>query len=141
MKKDYFWLWFTIIISNILLGVTIALISVFTDYTSKLFDSTVNIGVTLAIMFLLEIISTLTFQARILLTSKKDKLKYQWIIPAIACFSWFIASLEGLILINDSDTIIKFVIKFIPVGVATFLGVYCVNFKPKVGSIQDTLQK
>lgn len=141
MKKDYFWLWFTIIISNILLGLTIALISVFTDYTSKLFDTTVNIGVTLVIMFVLEIISTLTFQARILLTSKKDKIKYQWIIPAIACFSWFIASLEGLILINDSDTIIKFVIKFIPVGVATFLGVYCVNFKPKVGSIQAPVQK
>ena len=98
-----------------------------------------NIGVTLLIMFILEIISTLTFQARILLTAKKDKLKYQWIIPAIACFSWFIASMEGLILINDSDTIIKFIIKFVPVGVATFLGVYCVNFKPKVGRLQSKI--
>lgn len=139
MKKDYFWLYFTIIVSNIILGVVILCISLFTNYTSKLFDTTVNIGIVLLIMYILEIISTLTFQARILLTSKKDKLKYNWIIPAIACFSWLIASLEGLLLINDSDTIIKFVIKFIPVGVATFLGVYCVNFKPKVGRLQSKI--
>lgn len=139
MKKDYFWLYFTIIVANIILGIIILCISLFTNYTSKLFDTTVNIGIVLLIMYILEIISTLTFQARILLTSKKDKIKYNWIIPAIACFSWLIASLEGLLLINDSDTIIKFIIKFVPVGVATFLGVYCVNFKPKVGRLQSKI--
>ena len=139
MKKDYFWLYFTIIVANIILGIVILCISLFTNYTSKLFDTTVNIGIVLLIMYILEIISTLTFQARILLTSKKDKIKYNWIIPAIACFSWLIASLEGLLLINDSDTIIKFIIKFVPVGVATFLGVYCVNFKPKVGRLQSKI--
>lgn len=124
---------------NVALLIFILLISFLTNITGKLFDTTVNIGVILIIMYILEILSTLTFQARILLTSKKDKLKYNWIIPTIATLSWLIASLEGLILINDSDTIIKFIIKFVPVGVATFLGVYCVNFKPKVCSIQGTV--
>ena len=76
MKKDYFWLYFTIIVANIILGIIILCISLFTNYTSKLFDTTVNIGIVLLIMYILEIISTLTFQARILLTSKKDKIKY-----------------------------------------------------------------
>lgn len=135
MFKKYRPLFILTAVLNVVLLIFILLISFLTNITGRLFDTTVNIGVILIIMYILEILSTLTFQTRILLTSKKDKLKYNWIIPAIATLSWLIASLEGLILINDSDTIIKFIIKFVPVGVATFLGVYCVNFKPKVSIV------
>lgn len=81
-------------------------------------------GLVLLIMFLLEIISTITFQLRIYLTS----INRIQTAATIGAMSWLIAGVQGMILINGTligmNDLVAFSIKLLPVGIATYLGIY-----------------
>ena len=78
-------------------------------------------------MFIFELISTLTFQLRIKLTSifeKTKEPKLQFIIPIVAVFSWLVAGFQGVLFINNNENIYTFLLKIPPISFATFLGVF-----------------
>lgn len=77
----------------------------------------------LTIMFGLELLSTITFQLRLWLTSK-DKISAA---ASIGATSWMIAGLQGILLIGGSNDSIQFLIKMLPVGIATYIGIYTNN--------------
>lgn len=92
-----------------------------------LFNKQVNIGWVLLLMTILELLSTLTFQLRILFSAKFNKIKtfkLRLLVATIAGVSWLIAGVQGIVLIGDSDNLAKTLIKLLPVFIATFNGVY-----------------
>lgn len=77
----------------------------------------------LAIMFFLELLSTTTFQLRLWLTGK-DKISAA---ASVGATSWMIAGLQGILLIGGSNDSIQFLIKMLPVAIATYIGIYTNN--------------
>lgn len=77
----------------------------------------------LIVMFIFELLSTITFQTRIWLTSK-DMITAAAIVGSL---SWVIAGIQGLLLINGEiyplNDIATFFVKMPPVFVATFSGI------------------
>lgn len=113
-----------LIITNLILLIYI-LTSIFwlDNYKATLIDVKTHPVFILTIMFIFELISTFTFQARIKLT-QKSKYKLAALIGAI---SWMVAGLQGLVLINGDidgmNNITTFFIKMPPVMIATFNGI------------------
>lgn len=77
----------------------------------------------LVMMLVLELLSTTTFQLRLWLTSK-DKISQA---AGVGATSWMIAGLQGILLIGGSNDSIQFLIKMLPVGIATYTGIYMNN--------------
>lgn len=74
----------------------------------------------LSIMFLLELLSTITFQLRMWLTGK-DKITTAAMIGSI---SWLIAGTQAMLLVGGGNSPFQFLIKMLPIGVATYIGIY-----------------
>lgn len=85
------------------------------------------------IMFIFEIMSTITFQLRIWLT-QKNKISLAALIGAS---SWLIAGFQGIMLINGSidgiSDIFTFLLKIPPVFIATFNGILFNTYFKKGG--------
>lgn len=128
-----------IIFVNILLLIyiiTIGTIAVFNNWYMEIlgFKNVWLIWV-LLIMFIFELLSTITFQLRIYLTGK-NKIRTAAILGA---FSWLIAGLQGMILINGSingiHDALTFIIKAPPISVATFSGILINNIYKQKGKL------
>lgn len=125
-KKTYL----LILILNLLLLIYISIIgtiSVNNDWYGYIVGFKVDLWVLLITMFGFELLSTLSFQTRIWLTSK-DRI----IIAAfVGGFSWLIAGFQGLLLINGSinglNDLLTFLVKMPPVFVATVSGILINN--------------
>lgn len=132
-KKDILWLW--LVIPNILLLIYVIIMGCLGDkydWNLNLAGTNVSLGVVLLIMFILELLSTITFQTRIWLTSK-DKIKLAAFIGAL---SWMIAGFQGLLVISENithlDNVASFFIKMPPVLVATFVGILSTSYVNKI---------
>ncbi len=115
-----------IIIANILLAIYIAIIGIigyYRHWTSNIWSAKAEVVWILIVMFIFELLSTITFQVRIWLTSK-DKITLAAIVGSI---SWCIAGLQGLLLINGDisglNEIQTFFVKMPSVLIATFVGI------------------
>lgn len=115
-----------IVISNLILLIYIVIIGAFgyiNNWNANLLGNNTHLFVLLIIMFVFELLSTITFQIRIWLTSK-DRIIWAAIIGSI---SWMIAGFQGLLLINGSinglNDAATFFIKMPPVLIATFIGI------------------
>lgn len=115
-----------ILIANILLliyTIIIGVIGIKNGWKADLVGNKVEMIVILIVMFIFELLSTLTFQTRIWLTSK-EKIT---IAAFVGAFSWMIAGFQGLLLINGTITglsdIATFFVKMPSVFTATFVGI------------------
>ena len=92
-------------------------------HDAYLMDWKVHTTIIFLIMFFFEIISTITFQARIFFT-QRNKIK---IAALLGASSWLIAGFQGILLVNGSITGISemgtFLLKIPPVFIATFNGI------------------
>ena len=113
-----------LILTNIILLIYL-LITMFLlrHYDAYLMDWKVHPTIIFLIMFCFEIISTITFQARIFFT-QRNKIK---IAALLGASSWLIAGFQGILLVNGSITGISemgtFLLKIPPVFIATFNGI------------------
>ena len=113
-----------LILTNIILFIYL-LITMFLlrDHDAYLMDWKVHPTIIFLIMFCFEIISTITFQARIFFT-QRNKIK---IAALLGASSWLIAGFQGILLVNGSITGISemgtFMLKIPPVFIATFNGI------------------
>lgn len=113
-----------LILTNIILFIYL-LITMFLlrDHDAYLMDWKVHPTIIFLIMFCFEIISTITFQARIFFT-QRNKIK---IAALLGASSWLIAGFQGILLVNGSITGISemgtFLLKIPPVFIATFNGI------------------
>ena len=113
-----------LILTNILLFIYL-LITMFLlrHHDAYLMDWKVHPTIIFLIMFCFEIISTITFQARIFFT-QRNKIK---IATLLGASSWLIAGFQGILLVNGSITGISemgtFLLKIPPVFIATFNGI------------------
>lgn len=115
-----------ILIANILLVIYIIVIGsigIINNWKANLVGNQVEMIVILIVMFIFELLSTLTFQTRIWLTSK-EKITFAAFVGAI---SWMIAGFQGLLLINGSinglSDVATFFVKMPSVLTATFVGI------------------
>lgn len=121
--------WLILVVNIVLLIYIVVIGSVGFVYNWKcqILGGKVDLIVLLILMFIFELISTITFQLRIWLTSK-SKIRYA---ATIGAFSWLIAGLQGLFLINGSiehvNEAATFFIKMPPVFIATFTGIITNN--------------
>ena len=113
-----------LILSNIILFIYL-LITMFLlrHQDAYLMDWKVHPTIIFLIMFCFEIISTITFQARIFFT-QRNKIK---IAAMLGASSWLIAGFQGILLVNGSISGISemgtFLLKIPPVFIATFNGI------------------
>ena len=113
-----------LILTNILLFIYL-LITMFLlrRHDAYLMDWKVHPTIIFLIMFCFEIISTITFQARIFFT-QRNKIK---IAALLGASSWLIAGFQGILLVNGSISGISemgtFLLKIPPVFIATFNGI------------------
>ena len=113
-----------LILTNIILFIYL-LITIFLlrDHDAYLMDWKVHPTIIFLIMFCFEIISTITFQARIFFT-QRNKIK---IAALLGASSWLIAGFQGILLVNGSISGISemgtFLLKIPPVFIATFNGI------------------
>lgn len=119
MKNKYI-----LLLTNIILFIYL-LITMFLlrHNTAYLMDWKVHPTIIFLIMFLFEIISTITFQARIFFT-QRNKIK---IAALLGASSWLIAGFQGILLVNGSisgiSEMVTFLLKIPPVFIATFNGI------------------
>ena len=119
MKNKYI-----LILTNIILFIYL-LITMFLlrNHDAYLMDWKVHPTIIFLIMFCFEIISTITFQARIFFT-QRNKIK---IAAMLGASSWLIAGFQGILLVNGSISGISemgtFLLKIPPVFIATFNGI------------------
>ncbi len=127
MKKRKLNKYFLLILSANLILITytiiIGIVGWKLDWESNIIGSRTPVVAILIIMFTFELLSTVTFQFRIWLTSK-DKIIAAAFVGSI---SWCIAGLQGLLLINGDITHLNevqtFFVKMPPVLIATFVGI------------------
>lgn len=113
-----------LILTNIVLLIYLIITTIFLwNHDAYLMDWKVHPTIVFLIMFLFEIISTITFQLRIFFT-QRNKIK---IAALLGASSWLIAGFQGILLVNGSITGISemgtFLLKIPPVFIATFNGI------------------
>lgn len=113
-----------LILTNIILFIYLLITMFLLRYnTAYLMDWEVHPTIIFLIMFLFEIISTITFQLRIFFT-QRNKIK---IAALLGASSWLIAGFQGILLVNGSISGISemgtFLLKIPPVFIATFNGI------------------
>ena len=113
-----------LILTNIILFIYLLITMFLLRYhDAYLMDWKVHPTIIFLIMFCFEIISTITFQARIFFT-QRNKIK---IAALLGASSWLIAGFQGILLVNGSITGISemgtFLLKIPPVFIATFNGI------------------
>lgn len=116
-----------IFISTILLTIYLLLVGLFYPYKTTLINIQVDLWIVLLIMVIFELLSTITFQLRIIYTQKyieSKKEHYRFLASGIAAISWIIAGCLGILLINGNDSLTSALLKFVPVAIATFNGVF-----------------
>lgn len=126
-----------LLITHIMLILYITMMGVLSIYkimNVEMFGWEVPLWSILIIMYILELMSTFTFQLRIKLTSDyeiKGNKKLIEYIPLIAGASWMIAGFQGIIFltvgltVNSQISEIELaIIKLVPVFLATYNGVY-----------------
>lgn len=104
--------------------IVIGIISYHSGWKAYILSYKVDLVWLLLIMFIFELLSTITFQFRIWLTSR-DKITLAAFIGGL---SWLIAGIQGLLLINGTiepfnNDLISFVFKIPSVFVATVSGI------------------
>lgn len=119
MKNKYI-----LLITNLILFIYLIITMILLrDHSAYLMDWKVHPTIIFLIMFLFEIISTITFQARIFFT-QRNKIK---IAALLGASSWLIAGFQGILLVNGSISGISemgtFLLKIPPVFIATFNGI------------------
>ena len=136
MKK----LWIRLMITHfiLLLYILATAITSYQGYVMKIdmFGTPIDLWIVLMIMYVLELLSTFTFQLRIKLTSdyeiSKDN-KLIEIVPIIAGVSWMVSGFQGIIFLtalldegsaNDINDLGLAFLKLVPVFIATYNGVY-----------------
>ena len=113
-----------LILTNIILLIYLIITMILLwNHKGFLMDWEVHPTIIFLIMFCFEIISTITFQARIFFT-QRNKIK---IAALLGASSWLIAGFQGILLVNGSITGISemgtFLLKIPPVFIATFNGI------------------
>lgn len=129
MKNKHI-LWITHLILITYLVITMIFLR---NNTGYLMDWKVHPTIIFMIMFIFEIMSTITFQLRIWLT-QKNKIRLAALIGAS---SWLIAGFQGILLINGSiegiNELFTFLLKIPPVFIATFNGILINSYFKKGG--------
>lgn len=135
-------LWRRLVITHSILLLYIMIIFYITTQNISMdidmFGKPVSLWVVLLIMYLLELLSTFTFQLRMKLTADYELTKNKKLIegiPLIAGVSWMIAGFQGIIFLTgglyttelisqDIDNLTLAFLKLVPVFIATYNGVY-----------------
>ena len=121
--KKSFWLIIGSQIALIIYIIIIGIIGIHKGWKANLVGNEVELIWMLIVMFIFELLSTVTFQTRIWLTSKG---KIIW-AAFDGSISWMIAGFQGLLLINGDITglsdIATFFCKMPSVLIATFIGI------------------
>lgn len=113
-----------LILTNIILLIYLIITMILLwNHKGFLMDWEVHPTIIFIVMFIFEILSTITFQLRIWLT-QNNKIKLAALVGAS---SWLIAGFQGILLVNGSisgiSEICTFLLKIPPVFIATFNGI------------------
>ena len=113
-----------LILTNIILLIYLIITMIMLwNHKGFLMDWEVHPTIIFIVMFIFEILSTISFQLRIWLT-QNNKIKLAALVGAS---SWLIAGFQGILLVNGSiseiSEICTFLLKIPPVFIATFNGI------------------